>query len=56
MVMEQLIMIGRSEGMFCKRENIGLVLKRSIRVLAEGKRKESEIFWNSKYFEARMKR
>lgn len=28
MVMGQLIMSGRSEGMFCKRENIGLVLKK----------------------------
>lgn len=40
-VMEQLIMIGRSEKMFCKRENTGLVLKRSIGFWLEEKRSQT---------------
>lgn len=44
MVREQLIMIGRSERMFCKRENIGLLLKRSIVFWLEEKGRSQKYF------------
>lgn len=37
-------LIGKSEGMFCKRENIGLVLKRSIGFGLEEKGRSQKYF------------
>lgn len=49
------MVIKRSQGLFYKRENIGLILGRYIGCWTEEKMSLREIFWNSRYFEARMK-